>query len=203
MVKNWFTVKKIYPNIWGIGEFHHSEKVISYLFVGKTKALLFDSGTGIKNIALEIKKITNLPIVVANSHSHYDHIGGNHLFPKMQVFKEGEIFKLKPFSFKLISTPGHTPDSICLYEQNRKLLLAGDTLYPGPIYLHLPESDCKKYLQSVKKLDRIKTIKNILPGHNSFSMNSSSIKLIIDKMIDLDEMHHIKINRTTSLLLKQ
>jgi len=50
MEKKWFTVKEILPNLWGIAEFGHSEKVISYLCIGKEKALLFDSGMGIGDI---------------------------------------------------------------------------------------------------------------------------------------------------------
>ncbi|OGH30327.1 MAG: hypothetical protein A3B41_00220 [Candidatus Levybacteria bacterium RIFCSPLOWO2_01_FULL_37_26] len=203
MEKKWFTVKKIYPNIWGFGEFDHNEKVISYLFVGKTKALLFDTGMGIGNISLEIKRITKLPITVVNSHSHFDHIGGNYLFSKVLSFKKRTIIKLSPFSFKVILTPGHTPDSICLYEQSHKLLLAGDTLYPGPIYLHFQESDYKKYLQSIKKLLRIKTIKGILPGHNNFSMKPSLIKTITKKMRNVGDKNYLKIDVSTSLLLKQ
>lgn len=203
MEKKWFTVKKIFPNIWGFGEFDHDEKVISYLFVGETKALLFDTGMGIGNIASEIKKITKLPIIVVNSHSHYDHIGGNHLFSKVLSFKKRAILKFKPFFFKVILTPGHTPDSICLYEQSQKLLLAGDTLYPGPIYLHFQESDRKKYLQSIKKLLRIKMINSILPGHNNFNMKPSLIKTIKKKMRNINGKDYVKIDRSTSLLLKQ
>lgn len=202
MKKEWFTVKKLYSNIWGIGEFEHNEKVISYLFVGKKRALLFDSGMGIKNIALEVRKITNLPVLVTNSHSHYDHIGGNNLFSEIMHLKRGEKITVDPFSFKAIHTPGHTPDSVCLYEQSHKLLLTGDTLYPGPIYLHLPDSDLKRYLQSIRKLAKIKTIKDIFPGHNNFSMRPSSIKTIMSKVTELEDKSYVKIDGVTSIRLK-
>jgi glyoxylase-like metal-dependent hydrolase (beta-lactamase superfamily II) len=44
------------------------EKVISFLTIGNDIALMFDTGLGIRNV------------VVLNSRTHYDHIGGNHLF---------------------------------------------------------------------------------------------------------------------------
>lgn len=133
---------------------------------------------------------------------HYDHIGGNHLFSNVLFPKEETIIKLHPFSFRVILTPGHTPDSICLYEETHKILLSGDTLYPGPIYLHFPESNYKKYLGSIKKLAKIKKIERILPGHNNFSMDFSLVKLIIDKMKNFEDKAFIKIDETTSLKLK-
>ncbi len=42
---------------------------------------------------------------------------------------------------KVITTPGHTPDSISLLDQAHGLLFTGDTYYPGLIYLYRPETD--------------------------------------------------------------
>lgn len=54
--------------------------VHSYLLLGSTHALLIDTGNGAGNLKRIIKKITSLPILVVNTHSHLDHIGGNHYF---------------------------------------------------------------------------------------------------------------------------
>src|SRR3989344_7185679 len=108
MKNSWFTVKQINENIWGVGEFKHFEEVISYLIIGQKKALLFDTGLGIKNIKEEILKITNLPIVVINSHNHFDHVGGNKLFNKILNPSKQRIIELNPFSFEIIHTPGHS-----------------------------------------------------------------------------------------------
>jgi glyoxylase-like metal-dependent hydrolase (beta-lactamase superfamily II) len=75
-----FTVYKIRPHIFLIRESACFEEVNCYLFVGKDRCLLFDSGLGIGNIKEVIAGITNLPVIVLNSHTHYDHINGNHLF---------------------------------------------------------------------------------------------------------------------------
>ncbi|MBS1575879.1 MAG: MBL fold metallo-hydrolase, partial [Bacteroidetes bacterium] len=75
-----FTVYKIRPHIFLIRESACFEEVNCYLFVGKEKSLLFDSGLGIGNIKEVVSGITNLPVLVLNSHTHYDHINGNHLF---------------------------------------------------------------------------------------------------------------------------
>jgi len=73
MKKNWFTVKQLYPNIWGIGEFLHFEKAISYLFVGHDNALLFDSGMGIRNIKKTVKKfiVENLRLIFPQRNKHF------------------------------------------------------------------------------------------------------------------------------------
>jgi glyoxylase-like metal-dependent hydrolase (beta-lactamase superfamily II) len=59
---------------------HQSEETISYLIVGHTKALLFDTGMGIGNIHHVTAELTKLPIAVLNSHTHADHVGGNWSF---------------------------------------------------------------------------------------------------------------------------
>jgi glyoxylase-like metal-dependent hydrolase (beta-lactamase superfamily II) len=76
----WFEVYLIRKNIYAIYEPNQFEEVISYLIVGQSAALLFDSGLGIGNIASAVKYLTKKPILVLNSHHHYDHIGGNYQF---------------------------------------------------------------------------------------------------------------------------
>ena len=56
------------------------EAVNSFLIVGSERAVLFDSGMGIARISDLVRKITPLPVTVLNSHTHFDHVGGNHEF---------------------------------------------------------------------------------------------------------------------------
>ena len=42
--------------------------------------MLIDSGVGFEKIRDMVCGLTDLPIVVANTHAHLDHIGGNYLF---------------------------------------------------------------------------------------------------------------------------
>jgi glyoxylase-like metal-dependent hydrolase (beta-lactamase superfamily II) len=76
----WFEVYKPAPNVFAIYEPHQSEEVISYLIVGKKRALLFDTGMGISDIKKVTAELTNVPIIVLNSHTHNDHVGGNWQF---------------------------------------------------------------------------------------------------------------------------
>jgi glyoxylase-like metal-dependent hydrolase (beta-lactamase superfamily II) len=76
----WFEIYLIAEDTYAILEPNHFEEVVSYLILGRKRALLFDTGMGIGNIEAEVGRLTGLPIIVVNSHFHYDHIGGNHLF---------------------------------------------------------------------------------------------------------------------------
>jgi glyoxylase-like metal-dependent hydrolase (beta-lactamase superfamily II) len=76
----WFEVYKIRPGIFAIYEPHQLEEVISYLIVGRNKALLFDTGMGISNIQAVVAGLTKLPVSVVNSHTHNDHVGDNWRF---------------------------------------------------------------------------------------------------------------------------
>lgn len=76
----WFEVYKVAPGTFAIYEPHQSEEVISYLIVGQKQALLFDTGMGIANIHKIVSRLTSLPVVVLNSHTHDDHVGGNWQF---------------------------------------------------------------------------------------------------------------------------
>jgi hypothetical protein len=73
----WFEVYKVAPNTFAIYEPYQSEEVISYLILGKEKALLFDTGMDISNIQKVTRELTPLPIIVLNSHTHDDHLGDN------------------------------------------------------------------------------------------------------------------------------
>jgi len=92
----WFEVYEVTKDTYALLEPFHSEEVISYLIIGDDSAILFDTGMGIADIQAEIKRLTYLPVMVINSHSHYDHIGGNSLFNQILAFNNvWEIQRLK------------------------------------------------------------------------------------------------------------
>jgi glyoxylase-like metal-dependent hydrolase (beta-lactamase superfamily II) len=73
----WFEVYQPAPGVFAIYEPHQAEETIGYLIVGEKGALLFDTGMGISDIKKVTAELTKLPIVVLNSHTHDDHVGGN------------------------------------------------------------------------------------------------------------------------------
>jgi len=70
-------------------------------------------------------------------------------------------------TLEVLSTPGHTPDAICLLDGANGLLFTGDTYYPAPIWLFRPETDLDAYVASVKRLAALAPeLKLVLGAHN-------------------------------------
>src|SRR5580658_6754223 len=72
----WFEVYQLPGNVYAFYEPRQDQQVLSYLIVGDQRALLFDSGLGIGNIGGIVRRLTSLPVLVLNSHTHFDHVGG-------------------------------------------------------------------------------------------------------------------------------
>jgi len=72
--------------------------------------------------------------------------------------------RINKFNFKVISTPGHTDDSVAYYDKNNGILVTGDTLYAGETYFNFPNSDMKKIKLSLGKIKNL-DFKIVLPGH--------------------------------------
>jgi len=73
----WFDVYRVRPGVLAIYEGKQYEQVISYLIVGDQRALLFDTGLGLGHMDQLVRELTSLPVTVLNSHTHFDHVGGN------------------------------------------------------------------------------------------------------------------------------
>lgn len=83
--ESWFDVREAEPGIFIIEEPHHVERVKSYLIVGDNRAILLDTGMGVANIRDVVDSLTGKPVTVVNSHAHWDHVGGNHLFERILI----------------------------------------------------------------------------------------------------------------------
>ena len=79
----WFEVYEVEADIYAIYEPFQWQEVISYLIVGTKSSLLFDTGNGIGDIKSIVDQLTDNPVAVINSHSHFDHIGGNYQFDEI------------------------------------------------------------------------------------------------------------------------
>jgi glyoxylase-like metal-dependent hydrolase (beta-lactamase superfamily II) len=213
----WFEIYRIRPGVFAIYEPKQFEEVISYLILGEKRALLFDTGLGVGKISATVARLTSLPVTVINSHTHFDHVGGNAEFQKIwnrdlpytrqnmsgesnaysrdalaperlcgalppgtssksysirpwnstHTLQDGERVNLGGRELEVIFAPGHTPDSVVLFDRKNGLLFTGDTFYPGPIYLFVPETDFAAYVRSVARLAALEPqIKLLLPAHN-------------------------------------
>ncbi len=79
----WFHVYQAAPQVFALIESDQFQEAISYLIVGADSAVLFDTGIGVVPIRPVVEELTRLPVVVINSHSHYDHVGGNAEFERV------------------------------------------------------------------------------------------------------------------------
>jgi glyoxylase-like metal-dependent hydrolase (beta-lactamase superfamily II) len=80
---------------------------------------------------------------------------------------DGDRIDLGGRSLKIIATPGHTPDSISLFDSVNGLLFTGDTYYPGTIWLYRPETDLAAYGTSIQRLAALAPrVKMVLGAHN-------------------------------------
>lgn len=136
-----------------------------YLLFGRDKALLVDTGAEGGNIRPVVDRLVanwlaahhrnSIPLVVAHSHSHGDHIAGDSVFrdrPNTVVVglkpaDVGSFFGIKNWpdeigrfdlggrALSIIPTPGHQIAHIMIYDPRLKILLSGDVLYPGRLYV--------------------------------------------------------------------
>jgi glyoxylase-like metal-dependent hydrolase (beta-lactamase superfamily II) len=111
----------------------------------------------------------------------------------------GETITAGMFTFQVLWTPGHSPGHICLYEPEKKILIAGDHILPTitPNVGRQPDTrdntlgDYINSLESIKHLD----VELILPGHES---PFKAFKPRIEELI----RHHEDRNNEVLLSLK-
>jgi glyoxylase-like metal-dependent hydrolase (beta-lactamase superfamily II) len=108
----WFEVYKVAPGVFAIYEPHQAEEVISYLIVGHKQAVLFDTGMGIANIHRMTTQLTSRPVVVVNSHTHDDHVGGNWQFAFVYGM-DTEFTRTNARGSREDAQAEITPDQIC------------------------------------------------------------------------------------------
>ena len=174
--------------------------VRSFLFVGTEKALLIDSGFGTGDLKAIIESLTSLPVMLLNTHADHDHIGGNSQFkkafmhrddlyryrqivgevPVVELIQEGDVINLGNRCFEIILIPGHTPGSIALLDAENRILIAGDTVQAGTIYLAGEGRDIKTYTSSLKILrDMSERFDIVYPSHGPFPVNAGIIHELI------------------------
>jgi len=139
------------------------------------------SGVITEIVAVVEKEKLNLKYII-NTHSHPDHTAGNReLAAKTGAkilkheagvhgvdlkLKDGDVISLDGTSIKIIHTPGHTPDSICLLVDNK--LLTGDTLFVGECgRTDLPGGNSANLYDSLfGKIIKLDDAVEIYPGHD-------------------------------------
>lgn len=102
----------------------------------------------------------------------------SYLFGDSRVFdavdfklSEGDTLSLGGSELRVISTPGHTPGCICLYSEEDKLMVTGDTLFGGGGIgrTDFKYGDFSEIRNSLKRLLSMDGEITILPGHGGES----------------------------------
>ncbi len=134
-----------------------------YLLLGDDKALLEDTGDGGIDIVSTVNAIVeareaavghSIELVVVNSHGHGDHVGANQAFGQdgatvvgtsknslQTFFNMGWPHELASFDLgnrivDIAGIPGHQSAHISIYDRKYGLLLTGDTVYPGRLFIN-------------------------------------------------------------------
>jgi len=108
----WFEVYKPAHDVFAIYEPHQAEETIGYLIVGEKKALLFDTGMGISDVKKVTAELTKLPVIVLNSHTHDDHVGGNWQFDTVYGM-DTDFTRKNALGSREDAQTEITPDQIC------------------------------------------------------------------------------------------
>lgn len=72
--------------------------------------------------------------------------------PLTRMLDEGDAVDLGDRKFRVLHLPGHSPDSIALFDEADGLFFAGDAIYDGVLIDDLPDSDRAAYCRTMQRL---------------------------------------------------
>jgi glyoxylase-like metal-dependent hydrolase (beta-lactamase superfamily II) len=193
-----YCAQAIADGFWSIDE----GGVRCFLIEGLEKAMLVDTGFGTGDMKAFAGSLTKLPIFLINTHTDGDHTGCNGSFEKVimhpaeagyyqmkkpgnhsiiDFVEDGDIIDLGNRQFEIIHIPGHTPGSIALLDREDKLLLSGDSVQLGHIYMFGEGRDLEAYIRSMQKLEgRIAGVERIFPSHGEMPVQADIIPELIE-----------------------
>ncbi len=166
----------------------------SYILADDTvgEAVAVDTSYNAGEIAGIIKAANCRLKYIISTHGHSDHTAGNEDLKRMlggQLVAyrssrmkfdigvdDGDILQVGQIKIRVIHTPGHTPDSICLLVDD-KTLLTGDTLFVGECgRTDLPGGSSRDMFNSLfNKLLKLHDAVLVYPGHDYGSKPYSTI----------------------------
>ena len=93
---------------------------------------------------------------------------GTRWIPELSLRDDGDLVECGRYNFRCVTTPGHTLGHICLYEADRKILIAGDHILdditPNIQCWTDGQNPLKWYLASLDKTAALE-VDQVLPGH--------------------------------------
>ena len=161
-----------------------------YILKNEGKALVIDPGYEPETVFAHLRRENLTLEAILLTHGHFDHVGAvkklaaktqcrvyihpaENTMPSMltagalhytHTYGEGDVLDLAGLSIRVLSTPGHTPGSVCLLCQN--VLFSGDTLFAGSCgRTDLPGGDWATIQRSLRRLSEIEADLTVCPGH--------------------------------------
>ncbi len=145
-----------------------------YLLAGSTRAVLMDTGATPNPVLFPLRRTIDdligpeFALIVAHTHAHGDHVAADaqfagrpntivvgHSAAAVQRFFEITDWPTQEVAFDLgertltvVGIPGHEDASIAVFDPHTGLLLTGDTVYPGRLYVR----DMPAFVQSLERL---------------------------------------------------
>ncbi|MGB9727705.1 MAG: MBL fold metallo-hydrolase [Nitrososphaeria archaeon] len=160
---------------------------------GSREAAVVDPSFNVRAIVRVLEENRLKLKYIICTHSHFDHIAEVDFFKtrfnsKILAHKlsnlekdieldDGSVIYLGSIKIKVIHTPGHTEDSICLLVDSK--LLTGDTLFVGGCgRTDLPGGDARKLYHSLfNKILQLDDGVEVYPGHDYGSTPYSTLGL--------------------------
>ena len=132
--------------------------------------------------------------VVLLTHGHHDHSDGAawfatragcairsvnpafHLPDTPGSLSDGDLVAVDGLRLQVLTTPGHTADSVCFYLPDEGSLLTGDTvLGRGTSVVAHPDGALGPYLDSLRRLQTVPGVNRLLPGHGPVLDNPAEV----------------------------
>ena len=173
-----------------------------FLLLGEKKALLIDSGMNTPEAKEIAESITSLSLELLNTHADRDHISGNGSFDKFYMnlgelenlrmkgadlvdrivpVKEGDTIDLGNRPLEIIDNLGHTPGSIAILDVNNRVLIGGDAIQNGNIYMFGNQRNINDYVKSLKHIWEYRNrFDTVYPSHGSFTVSPDLIEKLIE-----------------------
>ena len=90
------------------------------------------------------------------------------------LVEDGDMLRFGELELRVLHTPGHTPGSICLYDEGERLIFTGDTVFPNGGFgrVDFPGGNALQLINSLKRLTEVDA-ERMYPGHDEPVSNAT------------------------------
>ena len=98
-----------------------------------------------------------------------------------EVVADGAVIDLGDRAFSILHLPGHSPGSLCLFDEHDGTLFSGDVVYDDELLVELDGGSVRDYIRSLERLESL-DVRAVHPGHDA-SFNGATLTGIIDRQL--------------------